>query len=68
MRRIVAARKAGTMRVDDELMQVLKEFTSDVRVAYSHDMSKLKDEWPDLYVTYQHALEVLRLARKETLP
>lgn len=35
-------------------LDALQEFVEDVDRPYAGDM-KLQDEWPDLYITYQHA-------------
>jgi len=44
------------------MYEVLREFTSDVR---AHGIEQLKADWPDLFVTYQYAIEVLKKAKKE---
>jgi hypothetical protein len=45
------------MKAEEALLEVVRELVSDVRaVGREH----VKTEWPDLFVTYKHAREVLR--------
>lgn len=44
-----------------EMLEVLKEFCSDVRAA---GPKTVLQEWPDLHVTYEHAKAVIRKAKK----
>ena len=46
---------AKMIAVVPEFLETLREFVSDVETAYSSGMHILEIEWPDLYVTYEHA-------------
>lgn len=39
--------------------EIVVEFVTDLEAAYRDDMDALKEEWPDLHVTYIHAKEYL---------
>ena len=45
-----------------ELLEVLKEFCQDVQAGGPN----IQEEWPDLYVTYQHAQAVISKAKGDT--
>lgn len=42
------------------VIAALREFVEDVDAVVGHESApELQDDWPDLYITYQHAKEAL---------
>lgn len=47
------------------LVAVVAEFVQDVEAAHGREAEHLTDEWPDLLVTYEHAVTALHAARRD---
>lgn len=63
-----ARANARLIAASPDLLDVLEEFTLDVQSAYTHgdgiepdafDLDVLRDEWPDLAITYEKALKAI---------